>query len=420
MLTLAIDTSADETSVAITSGRRVLVSVVSSQITSHKIWGGINPGVARLAHQKRITPVVNRALQRLQSIKKIAASYELRATSSERTAASSELQATDSDRSPGALEYYSIKDIDAVAVTQGPGLSIALDVGIAKAKTLAREWGKPLIAVNHMAGHLYSPFVQNSMGHPDNLIPDRFLSLLISGGHTQMVKAVVSRQSSVDSKQSIAESCQFSGVQSQKSKVKSEKNYEGNTYEFTILGETMDDAAGEALDKAAKMLGLGYPGGAVIERLAKEVGNKDFYRFPRPMIGLPTLDMSFSGLKTHLVYFLRGEKGMVVDPVAQLREIASSFQEAVFDTVIRKLDKAIVQTGITTLAVGGGVIANKRLRLLLRQLMKKHGGTVVFPPLKYLCGDNAAMIGVAACLQRSTVIMSSDVESFSSVPRMRL
>lgn len=359
MLILAIDTSADETSVAIVEDRRVLVSVVSSQITSHKIWGGINPGVARLAHEKRITPVVNRALAKL-------------AATGRRTSA-----------------------IDAVAVTQGPGLSIALDVGIAKAKVHAREWVKPLITVNHMAGHLYSPFVQNSMGHPDCVIPDRFLSLLISGGHTMI-------------------------VQSEKSKVKSEKNCKENAYEFTILGETMDDAAGEALDKAAKMLGLGYPGGVVIERLAREVENKDFFKFPRPMIGLPTLDMSFSGLKTHLVYFLRGEKGMVVDPVVQLREIASSFQEAVFDTVVRKLDKAIVQTGITTLAVGGGVIANKRLRLRLRQLMKKHGGTVVFPPLKYLCGDNAAMIGVAAYMQRSTVIPSSDFESLSSVPRMRL
>ncbi len=398
MLTLAIDTSADETSVAIVEDRRVLVSVVSSQITSHKIWGGINPGVARLAHEKRITPVVNRALAKL------------------------------------AATGRSTSAIDAVAVTQGPGLSIALDVGITKAKALAREWGKPLITINHMAGHLYSPFVQNSMGHPDCVIPDRFLSLLISGGHTMIVKTVVSRQSLVDSKQSIADSCQLSAVRSEKSKIKSENMYgEPNTeskaeraklreseHHFSILGETMDDAAGEALDKAAKMLGLGYPGGAAIERLAKEVGNEDFYRFPRPMIGLPTLDMSFSGLKTHLVYFLRGEKGVVVDPVVQLREIASSFQEAVFDTVIRKLDKAIVQTGVTTLAVGGGVVANKRLRLLLRQLMKKHGGTVVFPPLKYLCGDNAAMIGVAAYMQRSTVIPSSDFESLSSVPRMRL
>ncbi|MEI7652921.1 MAG: tRNA (adenosine(37)-N6)-threonylcarbamoyltransferase complex transferase subunit TsaD [bacterium] len=409
MLILSIDTSADETSVAIVEDRRVLVSVVSSQITSHKIWGGINPGVARLAHEKRITPVVKRALKKLHGIRKIAASSKLRATSSEKTAASGELQATDSDRSPGALEYYSIKDIDAVAVTQGPGLSIALDVGIAKAKELAREWGKPLIAVNHMAGHLYSPFVQNSVGHPDGVIPDRFLSLLISGGHTQIVQ---SQKSKVKSEN-------MHGEPNAESKAERAKLRESE-HHFSILGETMDDAAGEALDKAAKMLGLGYPGGAVIERLAKEVGNKDFYRFPRPMIGLPTLDMSFSGLKTHLVYFLRGEKGMVVDPVAQLREIASSFQEAVFDTVIRKLDKAIVQTGITTLAVGGGVIANKRLRLLLRQLMKKHGGTVVFPPLKYLCGDNAAMIGVAAYMQTAGTISSIDLNSLSSEPRMRL
>ena len=394
MLTLAIDTSADETSVAITSGRRVLVSVVSSQITSHKIWGGINPGVARLAHQKRITPVVNRALKKLQGIKK---------------------DAVRGDQSSDTSAHYTTKDITAVVVTRGPGLSIALDVGITKAREIAQEWRIPLIPVNHMAGHLFSPFVQNSHGHPDTEVPERFLSLLISGGHTQIVKVVVSRQSSVDSKQSIADSCQLSGVQSQKSKVENQIDQWGDSHTFTILGETMDDAAGEALDKAAKMLGLGYPGGPVIERLAKEMANRDFYRFPRPMIGLPTLDMSFSGLKTHLVYFLRGEKGIIVDPVAQLREIASSFQEAVFDTVIRKLDKAIAQTGITTLAVGGGVIANKRLRHLLRQLMKKHGGTVIFPPYKYLCGDNAAMIGVAAHLAGH---MQTQVGDWMSEPRL--
>lgn len=369
MLTLAIDTSADETSVAITSGRRVLVSVVSSQITSHKIWGGINPGVARLAHQKRITPVVNRALKKLQGIKK---------------------DAVHGDQSSDTSAHYTTKDISAVAVTRGPGLSIALDVGITKARELAQEWQIPLIPVNHMAGHLFSPFVQNSHGHPDTEVPERFLSLLISGGHTQI-------------------------VQCEKSKVKSQNDSSISIYEFTILGETMDDAAGEALDKAAKMLGLGYPGGPVIERLAKEMANRDFYRFPRPMIGLPTLDMSFSGLKTHLVYFLRGEKGIIVDPIAQLREIASSFQEAVFDAVIRKLDKAIAQTGITTLAVGGGVIANKRLRHLLRLLMKKHGGTVIFPPYKYLCGDNAAMIGVAAHLAGP---MQTQVGDWMSEPRL--
>lgn len=347
MIILAIDTSADDTSVAIVKDRRVLSSVTSSQITTHAGWGGIMPIVAKLGHEKKIGIVLEKAL------------FKLRASS------------------------YKHTDIDAIAVTQGPGLSIALEVGILKAKELAITWKKPLIAVNHMEGHLYSPFVQNSAGHPDRAIPARFLSLLISGGHTQIIQV------------------------------------EGNG-KYTILGETVDDAAGEALDKAARMLGFGYPGGAVIERLAHEVDNKDFFHFPRPMIGQQTLDMSFSGLKTHLMYFLKGEKGVTVDQVAQIREIASSFQEAVFDTIVRKLDKAVTQTGITSLAVGGGVIANKRLRYQLRKLMNKHGGTAVFPSLKYLCGDNAAMIGVAAWKQAERGDYVQDIQNLGREPRKSL
>jgi N6-L-threonylcarbamoyladenine synthase len=333
-------------------------------------WGGIVPSIARLQHEQKIDPALDLVFKRLHRLR------------------------------------LSEKDIGAIAVTQGPGLSIALEVGIKKAKTLALKWGMPLIGVNHLAGHLYSPFIQNSHGFPTRVVPERFLSLLISGGHTQIVKVVVNHESKV--------------AVGEKSKVKSQNDSSASIHEFTILGETMDDAAGEALDKAAKLLGLGYPGGPVIERLAKEVANVDLYRFPRPMIGLPTLDMSFSGLKTHLVQFLRGEKSVIVDQTLQLREIASAFQEAVFDTVIRKLRKAIEQTGITSIAVGGGVAANMRLRVLVRALARAHGGYAFFPPYPYLCGDNAAMIGVAAYYAHLRGSYVSDFDTFDRVPRLAL
>lgn len=346
---LAIDTSADETSVAITNGFRVLSSTIASQIRSHNVWGGIVPSIAKLAHVERIDGVVANTLRIAKSKKRIA----------------------------------DTNDINAVAVTYGPGLSIALEVGIRKAKELATAWSVPLIAVNHMEGHLYSPFVQNSKGNPPRTASFPFLSLLISGGHTQIVLA------------------KDNGV-------------------YEILGETVDDAAGEALDKAAKMLGLGYPGGPIIERLAREAGNSDTYHFPRPMMREESANMSFSGLKTHMFYFLKGEKGVQVDISSDLRNLASSFQEAVFDSVLHKFEKGVIRSGVKVWAVGGGVSANKRLRRRLRALAKTHHAQVYFPPYPYLCGDNAAMIGVAAHLMASRGDYVSDIDSLDRVPRARL
>jgi N6-L-threonylcarbamoyladenine synthase len=306
-------------------------------------------------------------------------------------------------------------NIGAVAVTYGPGLSIALEVGIKKAKELAMAWNVPLIAVNHMEGHLYSPFVQNSKGNPRRELQYPFLSLLISGGHTQIVLAT-----------------------------------ENGKYE--IVGETVDDSAGEALDKAAKMLGLGYPGGPIIERLASDVDNIDVYKFPRPMMhtqrpqnrvllvmhpsggprhlrktdflnasdGHNQCSMSFSGLKTHLYYFLKGEKGQTVDVQQDLKYIASAFQEAVFDSVVRKFERAVNQTGVKHWAVGGGVSINKRLRYLLRSLARKYEADIVFPPYPYLCGDNAAMIGVAAHMQAQRGDFVKDISSLERIPRLKL
>ena len=315
---LAIDTSCDETAAAVTNGRRILSNVIYSQVLLHKKWGGVVPSLAKRAHEERIEGVVQLA------IKKAKTTWEM---------------------------------IDAVAVTQGPGLAIALGVGIQKAVELAKIYSKPLIGINHLEGHLYSVFAQNSMGNPKRNITFPYLGMIISGGHTEFVLW---------------------------------KNH----LDYELLGATLDDAAGEALDKAGKLLGLGYPAGAVLERLSEQVNHKDEYHFPRPMLKSGDLQFSFSGLKTSFYYFLKTlseeEKQMKV------KELASAFQEAVFDTILFKAEKAIQQTGVATMVIGGGVSANNYLRKRFRALAKKYKGTVYFPTMSALTGDNAAMIGIAA------------------------
>lgn len=316
---LAIDTSCDETAAAITQERRIISSAIYSQVLIHQKWGGVVPSLAKRAHEERIDGIVALALKKA---------------------------------------HMGWDDIDAVAVTQGPGLAIALGVGITYAKQYASMHNLPLIGVNHLAGHLYSAFAQNSKGNPvAPLFAFPYLGMIISGGHTEFVLW------------------------------KDHLQYE-------ILGSTVDDAAGEALDKAGKLLGLGYPAGSVLERLAAEVNNRDEYHFPRPMLRSNDLQFSFSGLKTAFYYHLKQMD--TKDIPLHLRELASSFQAAVFDTILAKTEKAIKQTGISRLVIGGGVTANMHLRAQMRALVRKHKGTVLFPSYRYLTGDNAAMIGITA------------------------
>lgn len=348
MKILAIDTSCDETSVAITDGRKVLSNVIYSQVLLHKKWGGVVPSIAKRAHEERIDFVVETTLMKLR-------------------------------RSPKNFVSRLFDDIDAIAVTQGPGLAVALEVGIKKAIELSQKYNKKLISVNHLEGHIYSAFVQNSKGNPKREFKFPYLALIISGGHTEFVIF---------------------------------KNH----LEYEIIGKTLDDAAGEALDKAAKLLGLGYPGGPVLERLAKEVGNIDSHNFPRPMLKSKDLNFSFSGLKTSFYYFLKENP----EKISDLKLLASSFQEAVFDTLIKKTEKAIKQTEINSLIIGGGVIANMRLRQLMRNLVKKYKGEVLFPSYKYLTGDNAAMIGVVAGYKAEKNQFVKDPEELDRIPRMSL
>lgn len=388
MIILSIDTSCDETSVAVTEGRRVLSNVIYSQVLLHKKWGGVVPSIAKRAHEERIDFVVEEALKKFMryfennrpsKLGSHLGTVNYFSSLVIRGAKNNLLPQTHAQN-----DYFlrnAFKYIDAVAVTQGPGLAMALGVGITKAKELAMAYNKKLIPVNHLEGHIYSPFVENRMGNPKIEINYPYLAIVISGGHTEIVK--------------------LSGPA-----------------EYEILGETVDDAAGEALDKAAKMLGLGYPGGAVIERLAAEVENKDYYAFPRPMLYTKDLQFSFSGLKTSLYYFLKDltEK----ERSSHLKEIVSSYQEAVFETLLKKVGKAIKQTGINQLVVGGGVIANKYLRRRFRRLVKESNGSVLFPSYPYLTGDNAAMIGVAAGIKAKKGEFAKDISLIDRIPRMKL
>jgi len=255
-----------------------------------------------------------------------------------------------------ALERGGLKkeDLTGIAATRGPGLVGALLVGLSFAKALAFGLGIPFTAVNHMEGHLYSVFLEERVPHYP------FVALIVSGGHTMLVHVEA-------------------------------------PFAYTILGETRDDAAGEAFDKVAKMLGLGYPGGPAIDRLAAG-GNPASVSFPRSFPGDGTLDFSFSGIKTSVLYFLRKERGdesasarAEID-AARMADICASFQAAIVDVLVARTMDAARRTGVRHIALAGGVSANSSLRKSLREAAERHGATVFTPRLEY-CMDNAAMIG---------------------------
>ncbi|QIZ77757.1 tRNA (adenosine(37)-N6)-threonylcarbamoyltransferase complex transferase subunit TsaD [Ferrimonas lipolytica] len=235
-------------------------------------------------------------------------------------------------------------DIDGVAYTAGPGLVGALMVGACAGRALAFAWGKPAIAVNHMEGHLLAPMLEDT---PPSF---PFIALLVSGGHTQLV--------------------QVDGIG-----------------QYQLLGESIDDAAGEAFDKTAKLMGLDYPGGPLLSKLAEE-GQTGRYKFPRPMCDRPGLDFSFSGLKTFAANTIAAE------PEEAKADIARAFEDAVVDTLAIKCRRAFEQTGINRLVVAGGVSANRHLRKQLAEVMSKRGGEVFYPRPEF-CTDNGAMIAFA-------------------------
>ena len=318
MKTLGIETSCDETAIAIyDSEHGIIGESVYSQIKMHAQYGGVVPELASRDHCVKIVDVLNEAL--------------------------------------GDID---IKSIDQIAYTSGPGLLGALLIGESFAQGLSTALKIPLIPINHLEGHLMSPVME----FPEIKTP--YISLLVSGGHSMIVD------------------------------VKERGEYE-------ILGQSQDDAVGEAFDKVGKLLDLPYPGGPHIEKLALQ-GNSKAYDFPRPMMHSDNLDLSFSGLKTSVLYTVRDIDNLTDQIKA---DIAASFQQAVIEVLSKKIKKAVEISGRTEVIIAGGVAANKALRSAIKDLENSLGIKVFYPSLKY-CGDNAAMIAFVGSLRSSDKIES--------------
>lgn len=312
MRVVGIETSCDETAVALYDSERGLLGhTVYSQVALHQPYGGVVPELASRDHVRKVLPLLEELLARTSC---------------------------------------AANEINGVAYTVGPGLAGALLVGASIGRSLAWGWGVPAIGVHHMEGHLLAPMLET----PAPAFP--FVALLVSGGHTQLVK--VERVGG-----------------------------------YTLLGESLDDAAGEAFDKTAKVLGLGYPGGPALARLARS-GNPERFHFPRPMLNRPGLDFSFSGLKTFALTTWQ-RHGQDEHTREQTRaDIARAFEEAVVDTLVVKSLRALEQTGDHRLVIAGGVSANVTLRERMRALGQTHGVEVFYPRPEF-CTDNAAMIAYA-------------------------
>ncbi len=330
---LAIETSCDETAAAVVrNGREVLSNVISSQIELHKLYGGVVPEIASRRHIEKINQVITEAL-------------------------------TDAG--------MDLEEMDAVAVTYGPGLVGALLVGVAEAKAIAYARHLPLVGVHHIEGHISANYIENKDLEPP------FLSLVVSGGHTHLVLV---------------------------------KDYG----EYEILGRTRDDAAGEAFDKVARAIGLGYPGGPKIDQLAKE-GNPDAIPFPKAKVADAPYDFSFSGLKSAVLNYLNSRR-MKNQPVNEA-DIAASFQKAVVDVLIDHAMLAVRETGQKKLALAGGVASNSALREAARRACEK-AGVSLYRPSPLLCTDNAAMIGAAGYYEFRKGVR--DGWDLNAVPNLKL
>lgn len=317
MRILGIETSCDETGVALLDSERGLLGqALHSQVDMHQAYGGVVPELASRDHIRRVLPLLEGVLRQAQC---------------------------------------SASDIDVIAVTAGPGLAGALLVGSSVGHAIGYALGRRVVEVHHLEGHLLSPL----LSEPAPAFP--FVALLVSGGHTQLMR--------VD-----------------------------DWGRYMLLGETVDDAAGEAFDKTAQLLGLGYPGGPAVSRLA-DFGTPGSLRLPRPMLGSGNLDFSFSGLKTAVLTAVRRQNNLCEQGRA---DIARAFVEAIVDVLAVKSRRALELTGLRRLVVAGGVGANAQLRARLREDAQRHGTEVHFPPLD-LCTDNGAMIALAglAALKRA-------------------
>lgn len=327
MIVLGIESSCDETGIALyDTSKGLLAHALHSQIKMHAEYGGVVPELASRDHIRRVLPLTEQVLQDTG---------------------------------------LALKDIDAIAYTKGPGLAGALLVGTSVAESLAFTLNIPAIGVHHLEGHLLAPLLE------DNPPPFPFIALLVSGGHTQLMRV--------------------SGIG-----------------EYELLGDTLDDAAGEAFDKTAKLLGLEYPGGPAVSKLAEQ-GKPSALRLPRPMLNSGNLDFSFSGLKTAVLTASQGDT-----PRA---DIAYSFQESVVEVLTAKCVAALEQIGLDRLVVSGGVGANKRLRESLNKAANKYRFAVAYPRLEF-CTDNGAMIAFAGAMRLKR--QESGSHAFTVRPRWDL
>ncbi len=328
MYILGIETSCDETGVAIYHSKQGLIQHgLYSQIAMHNKYGGIVPELASRDHIRKLIPLIDECLHK---------------------------------------SHLNKSDIQGIAYTAGPGLIGALLVGAATAKSLAWTWGIPAIGIHHMEGHLLAPMLEESP--PD--FP--FVALLVSGGHTLLVEVT-------------------------------------DIGQYQLLGESLDDAAGEAFDKVAKMLGLAYPGGPLLSKLAEQ-GQAGRFTFPRPMTDRPGLDFSFSGLKTFAMNTLSASQKTPQDKA----DIARAFQQATAETLAIKCKRALKQTGLKRLIVAGGVSANTQIRQTLTKMANKEGAEIFFPRPEF-CTDNGAMIAYAGCQHLLT--QQSETLSINAKPR---
>jgi N6-L-threonylcarbamoyladenine synthase len=335
MLILAIETSCDDTGAAvILDGRKILSNIVSSQVPIHQKYGGVVPELASRKHIESIVPIVAEALETAK---------------------------------------VTLKEIDSIAVTQGPGLVGSLLVGLSFAKSIAFARGLPFIGVNHVEAHLSAIFLEEK--------PPRFpfIGLVVSGGHTSLFRM-------------------------------------DGFGKYKRLGQTRDDAAGEAFDKVAKLLGLGYPGGPIIDELSK-AGNPKAIRFPRPVLSKNSFDFSFSGLKTAVVNYVKAYPEPPGGyPENLIKDIVSSFQEAVVEVLVKKTLKAAQQQGLKRVVLSGGVAANQRLRQKIREESFEQQLKVYLPSPSF-CTDNAAMVGVVGYEYLKRGIRSPlSLNAFSNLP----
>jgi N6-L-threonylcarbamoyladenine synthase len=344
MIILSIDTSCDETAAAVTNDTKILSNTVWSQASLHAKFGGVMPSLAQRMHEERIDWVIDKALK---------------------------------------SSKMSFQDLDAIAVTVGPGLSIALGVGINKAKELAKKYNKKLIAVNHLEGHILSSLANNKYSAHDIKYPA--LGLVISGGNTLLIKI----------------------------------NKIGG---YQTLAQTTDDALGEALDKAARMLGFGYPGGAILEKFARG-GDKNKYTLPVPVSGQESRKIfTYSGLKTAIMRLVEKEKGENKNLTKQqIYDLAACFQDIAFTHLTRVVSYVIRNSEykFKYLFVGGGVSANVELRKRLRIIGKQFGMEILFPYSKKITGDNAAMIGIAAFFKAQREEFT-EIDKIDRDPRAKL